>query len=439
MSGKDGGWALPETINPENEICVTLNIPDEPRYIAAFWGALYELTYWNNWQRDPDHKGAQVAAVWKSIWLYYSGIQGDCDAMCCCPEPLKRVLPDGTVQTSTDGGLTWQNTPSADPRETSILFPPLPGEDGATKACKAAENIVGMFQSNVEQFIDDLGVLTSIAAVAAAVTSVIVIVLSGGTLLPAVTALAAALTRAGASGIAAAFTSEVWERLNCNIYCVMGEDGRLEQADLTAIKAKVNEDESGVAAEILNHLIDNYGIVGMNNLATLQGEGTGETCTECECPAPDWCINFDFSTGNQYGFTSAGTWDGTGFLATDPVTVGGQPRYRTAGLNFFTVPAGSRLTAITMYFERPGACEDCVNEVGVTAEDGQIPSIEEVVNSAITTGFLTSGLTTLDWDGAARVYAAVDAVNSGEAKLTRVWVSGTGDIPTEWEGYPNCE
>lgn len=301
MSGKDGGWPLPETINPENEICVTLNIPDEPRYIAAFWGALYELTYWNNWQRDPSHKGAQVAAVWKSIWLYYSGIQGDCEAMCCCPEPLKRVLPDGTVQTSTDGGLTWQNTPSADPRETSIQFPPLEGEDGTTKACKAAENIVGVFQANVEQFIDDLGVLTSIAAVAAAVTSVIVIVLSGGTLLPAVTALAAALVRAGASGLTAAFTSEVWERLNCNIYCVMGENGRLELSDLAAIKAKIDEDESGIAAEILKHLIDNYGIVGMNNLTTLQGTGTGVTCGDCNCEGA-WCVFLDFTGAQAQGF-----------------------------------------------------------------------------------------------------------------------------------------
>src|SRR5688500_12499552 len=162
MSGKDGGWALPETLYPEEQICVTLMIPNEPRYIAAFWGALYELTYWNNWQRDPDHKGTLVASVWKTIWLYYSGIQGECEDMNCCVDPLKRMLPDGTIQTSTDGGLTWQDTPSSDPRQTSILFPPLGGEDGATKACQASENAVAILKSNVEEFIDVLGVATSI-------------------------------------------------------------------------------------------------------------------------------------------------------------------------------------------------------------------------------------------------------------------------------------
>lgn len=67
MSGRDGGWLLPADIDPER-ICVTLNIPNDQTHLAAFWGALWELTYWFNWQRDPTHKGKQVADVWKQVW-----------------------------------------------------------------------------------------------------------------------------------------------------------------------------------------------------------------------------------------------------------------------------------------------------------------------------------------------------------------------------------
>lgn len=60
MSGKDGGWMLPENIDAPTR-CYQIEIPDDPLYIAAFMGALWELQYWWNWQRDPDHKAIQVA------------------------------------------------------------------------------------------------------------------------------------------------------------------------------------------------------------------------------------------------------------------------------------------------------------------------------------------------------------------------------------------
>lgn len=67
MSGKDGGWILPTVIDPPR-ICIQLSIPNEYNHLRAFWGALFELTYWWNWQRDPDKKGKAVAKVWESVW-----------------------------------------------------------------------------------------------------------------------------------------------------------------------------------------------------------------------------------------------------------------------------------------------------------------------------------------------------------------------------------
>lgn len=63
---KNGGFTLPAVIDPPR-VCVRLMIPNDPDHLRAFWGTLWELTFWNNWQRDPDHKGAALAAVWKDV------------------------------------------------------------------------------------------------------------------------------------------------------------------------------------------------------------------------------------------------------------------------------------------------------------------------------------------------------------------------------------
>lgn len=66
MSGKDGGYILPLVIDPPRfSICI--EIPDDIYHIAAFWGALDQLTWSKNWQRDPDHKAAVVARIWETL------------------------------------------------------------------------------------------------------------------------------------------------------------------------------------------------------------------------------------------------------------------------------------------------------------------------------------------------------------------------------------
>lgn len=42
-------------------------MPDDPEWIGMFWGALYPLTAWNSYDRDDDHHGADIAAIWKDV------------------------------------------------------------------------------------------------------------------------------------------------------------------------------------------------------------------------------------------------------------------------------------------------------------------------------------------------------------------------------------
>lgn len=107
MPNKDGGWVLPDVIDPAR-VCVQLYIPNDFHHRAAFWGALYELTRWYNWQRDDLHKGREAAEVWKEVWrlantAFYAG-QG------CEVQTLLRMSSDcGTIQVSYDGGAIWEN------------------------------------------------------------------------------------------------------------------------------------------------------------------------------------------------------------------------------------------------------------------------------------------------------------------------------------------
>jgi len=66
MPNDDGGWRLPEVIDPER-VCFTINIPNEPSHLRAFFGAINQLGEWYNWERDPEKLGTQVAQVWRDV------------------------------------------------------------------------------------------------------------------------------------------------------------------------------------------------------------------------------------------------------------------------------------------------------------------------------------------------------------------------------------
>lgn len=312
-------FPLPAIPEPENYQCIKLSIPDDDDYRVAFISALQMLTYWFNWERNEAKTGTIVASVWREVVNHMSFKDA-----CCCDEglgPETRFTEEGVLEVYDTDTETWEPYPEGDTRERSTQFPPLPGPDGSTKACMAAENIVAIFENNVAQLVSDLAVYTSIGAFAIAVGGMVAVFLSLGALAPAVAGLATAAFAAGASGIGAAFSSEVWDRFKCNLYCHMNETGKVGVSDLAAIKAQVETDETGIASTILRKLIDNYGIVGMNNLAATASAGDGDTCGECGCE--EWCWYADFRGANARGFTIYNpTEHGTTTLTASGYTAG---------------------------------------------------------------------------------------------------------------------
>jgi hypothetical protein len=68
---------LPDVINPDEYVCYTIRVPKNRFYIAAFLGALYNLTSARFWQDDPLHLALPVARVWQAV--YDDLVKGSCE------------------------------------------------------------------------------------------------------------------------------------------------------------------------------------------------------------------------------------------------------------------------------------------------------------------------------------------------------------------------
>lgn len=93
------GFALPDVVNPPDNICFKVNVPNDPGHIKAFLGVLFDLTLWVSWQRDASHTGIQAAQVWKKIWTDLQS--GGCEVI------TFQQPDDCTLQVSHDDGATW--------------------------------------------------------------------------------------------------------------------------------------------------------------------------------------------------------------------------------------------------------------------------------------------------------------------------------------------
>ena len=66
--GQKAKWKLPLVVSPSSLKCASINIPNDPDHIAAFQGAVYQLSRAYSWQDDEDHTAKDVAAVWLNLW-----------------------------------------------------------------------------------------------------------------------------------------------------------------------------------------------------------------------------------------------------------------------------------------------------------------------------------------------------------------------------------
>ena len=103
QSSRDAqGYALPANVHPSDNVCISLVIPNDPAYIQAVIGALYDTTIWISWQRDAANTAIQASTVMKACWETMLAAIG------ACPVSVQFRQPDDChLQASFDAGATW--------------------------------------------------------------------------------------------------------------------------------------------------------------------------------------------------------------------------------------------------------------------------------------------------------------------------------------------
>jgi len=67
-------WLTGDTI-PEDEFCRVIRIPNDPVFIQAVNGALLDLTYAYNWEKQGDLTPDEVASAFDEVYIAYSESQ----------------------------------------------------------------------------------------------------------------------------------------------------------------------------------------------------------------------------------------------------------------------------------------------------------------------------------------------------------------------------
>jgi len=271
-------FPIPAVIDPP-KTCLCIEIPDHPDWKRVIAGLLGELRYWFNWERTGDMSGAQCAAVWKQV---YDSIDWS-DMSCCCGGEFSivyRWTELGVLQSSSDGGTTWVDDSSEDPRNSSPVYPPVPGEPSDDKKCDSAEGMSQLIKEQVgDQLTDDMSRYT----LGQLITDWVKFYLqTSNPFLALVNIAANQIFALVIALIRPALTGDVYHQLMCAFYCHMEDDLSFTDAGVEAVRSDILSDISGIAGVFLEHLVFLLGKVGLTNLARAQVGASG-SCDDCGC------------------------------------------------------------------------------------------------------------------------------------------------------------
>lgn len=267
--------------NDEPLFCLQVN--DE--WVSHILGALTVLDQPDTWQGTDD----EIRAAREQVNQLMLAFMERCMDCCGQPEiPLTRIDENGHYQQSDDGGLTWHDAPSFDPRNSIPRFPPYPPTSTDNAKCLYADSIVQHFKTKFVDLIEEgatvetlLGILTGIAeAVFGPLTGPI------GWIVPALIAIPTAILAAGIADFEAAMTDTVWNKLRCLIVCHMQADGSISQANLDAIYSGIDDvSPDNIVRIVFRSWFAALGTTGMTNAAHLGMGEVGADCSGCDCVA----------------------------------------------------------------------------------------------------------------------------------------------------------
>jgi len=283
-------FPLPAVTDPPRQ-CLCIEIPADDDHKRVIAGLLWQLTNWYNWQRDPDKRGKDVAAVYKDV---FSKIDWSDMSCCCGPQPggtpvMTRVNPVTYIyEISTDGGTTWGTDPT-DPRLSGIHYPPLP-EITANLTCQAAQNMTDAIKAAYQEIASIIEGASALVAAATLIAGVLIVLITRPTdaywLIPVVLQFVGSLM-----GETAAIINGEWDEIEddlfCFIFCLMHTDGTIDQADFDSIIAHIRAYPQNLAKAMLQIIFFCWQLIGLNNAAAVTKTTVSPTrCVDC-CPTCD--------------------------------------------------------------------------------------------------------------------------------------------------------
>lgn len=296
-----------------------ISVSFNPAWLPYVLGALTQLQQPSTWDGDDAAKQLAISrAILLSNLVGYPliSVPGTEPGT---PPPVTRYNPDcDCVQTSTDGGVTWDDAPGADPRNQSPLSP----QTGINASCNSAASL----RKYLVRF---TGVLQGVGGAGVTATGLgysiigVLIELSGPWAIIADVAVAASLgfIAAGLSAINDAFSDTNLDAIECILYCELNGNTQLNATSLGAVEDQIDSQIGGTSATIIKAVLNLMGFGGINSAMALKLDT--DDCSSCGC---DWCHTFDFTVDNG-GWTvvppggwAGGQYGAGGWTTTDKST-----------------------------------------------------------------------------------------------------------------------
>jgi len=285
----------------------------------------------------------------------------------CCNDQvvLHRVTSDGAMEISTDGGTTWVPDPN-DPRVTGTQLANTIAGEGNDKKCNAANNALGNIKDNQASFAASLSSATTALGLALEIAAAIAVLIftvgaTAEALIPLIISAAIALFGVLETDYNAEFTTDIWNKLTCDMYCTVGDDGQWNTTQLNDLLAKVDTDFSGNVALTFHAILTGWGTVGLNN-AAIAGDSTESDCSGCLCNPGSCSDPARFTKGNVISTHDNG--DGTVTFTVE------------------TVPEDGSGIPVIVWGNRVEATSDCCTFISV---------VETVGSATVLQGYIGCG------------------------------------------------
>lgn len=59
---------IPPQVIPDDTVCITIKVPNDPNWLSAFWWIMRLYGYWFSWKKTTDKRGRLVAARWREMF-----------------------------------------------------------------------------------------------------------------------------------------------------------------------------------------------------------------------------------------------------------------------------------------------------------------------------------------------------------------------------------